>query len=1020
MYKNSKLKIIRNRNYYIDSQNHISNYPSIYNKSFRINPLSSKINSQSFNNKTTVKSQKKFIRTSSAFLERNYNNYLSKVSKKKLFLGKSMIQEHQLNSLLYKLKKYNNELMTYNEQKKNTIKILKNNLLTGETRLKKLQELQDIELPYEKISIKNFNEIKLSKENMEQKLFDLIEDKQKIDYSLKNEEEYNKTIEYMLEEEQNRLFSIKKESHIIEEKLINLKKYQKIVSDNMNLDTKKEENFMKLKSQILKDIQLVEQVKDNQNMSNEILQNQINEKENEIKELESQVKKLKDYQDNGIQISKNKLKEEIENAKEVEKKRLNDEMKCIEIIYCLYIIQKYFYEDNNYDKKKLVESKDYQLLYRLKNEDNIGNITIFNNKKYKKDSRFNSAVEKNYMNEGDITNKDSMIQKNRLLSSTHINKISTNINSIEESKLNNTTKNFHPKITLKTKYKSSRNSKNNSFKNTKFKTVTSFFHSNSELASFSNDINNLNELLTKFKSIKLTHNQISDFISKLLSKLDFYRSQLNFYHNKELNLEDDKTKYENIVKNIISNNYFNFEEFTKNNSKIKNFLEKNEFFIKEMKKNYKKIQKQKIIEKINQNDEIDKTEDNDNLNNTDYINENDITEDNIVFKASKGLILQIKNFFLRCTDLLKEIIILQKDKNRKINNNTIEEDNEVFIKENNLDDEEYNTNQYVIIFKKLIEFKKNKDIEISNDYKLLLQYVKNLIKFCQENNNIISKDDLEDIKLNLFHKFYKNGDIQQKPDKIFIKRFFIKKPANFNDVFIHFISLSEQVIDNVKSINDLITNSEINNINDINNRYKLSNDILLEDNNNKMNLLLSPKKVSNPSVYNNESQSSESKSIKYKKYSKKKYKKLKSAKSVNIISTNNEFNNKFQELCFDEEDNESVDTQSTKKIILKKKKKINSIDDKIINKLYTPFLEKNQYLRQLNPNIPGIKQMTSSSSKVNHELKKIIGEVNITTHQMQIYNNPILDINRLCNNTYNSLVKLIYDNTRRNKKRIKK
>lgn len=64
--------------------------------------------------------------------------------------------------------------------------------------------------------------------------------------------------------------------------------------------------------------------------------------------------------------------------------------------------------------------------------------------------------------------------------------------------------------------------------------------------------------------------------------------------------------------------------------------------------------------------------------------------------------------------------------------------------------------------------------------------------------------------------------------------------------------------------------------------------------------------------------------------------------------------------------------------------------------------------------------MTSSSSKVNHELKKIIGKVNITTYQMQIYNNPILNINKLSNSTYNSLVKLIYDNTHRSMKKTGK
>ena len=55
--------------------------------------------------------------------------------------------------------------------------------------------------------------------------------------------------------------------------------------------------------------------------------------------------------------------------------------------------------------------------------------------------------------------------------------------------------------------------------------------------------------------------------------------------------------------------------------------------------------------------------------------------------------------------------------------------------------------------------------------------------------------------------------------------------------------------------------------------------------------------------------------------------------------------------------------------------------------------------------------MTTSSSKAFYNIKKMIGEVNVISHQMKIYNNPHLDTNKLCNNTYNSLVKLIYENT---------
>ena len=145
----------------------------------------------------------------------------------------------------------------------------------------------------------------------------------------------------------------------------------------------------------------------------------------------------------------------------------------------------------------------------------------------------------------------------------------------------------------------------------------------------------------------------------------------------------------------------------------------------------------------------------------------------------------------------------------------------------------------------------------------------------------------------------------------------------------------------------------------------------------------------------------------------KKYKRLSSPKS--------EIDN--DELCYDEEDIDSFDTQSTKKKIKRLRKKVKSIDEKIINKLYIPFLEKTIYLRKLNQNIPEIKQMTSSSSKTNYELRKMINDVDAISYQMKIYNNPNIDPNKLSKYTYDSLVKVMVNNnsiTKNNKKTFKK
>ena len=1004
----SKLKLLLKKNYQPEKLNKPQIYPLLTNK---YNDKKSKMISININsvNKRNANSRKNYIRTSSAFLKRNYSNYLVKIAQQKSSENSSMIKVHQLNDLLYKLKKYDNELIIYNTHKLEGIKFLKDTLKQDEVKLKKLIDLQDIDLPDEKISIKNFNEIKLSKDDIEKKLHNLMAEKVKIEYSVKNEEEYYRTIEYMLENEQKRLSIIKKESYEIEEKIKNVSKYQKIVNDNMKVNDKKEEDFHKLNQAITDDIKLVQKVKEKQDFNSEKIQKEISEKEFIVKELEEKIRQLQAYKNNDMKLSKNDIKEQIENAKEYEKKRINDEKRCIEIIFCLYIIQKYLYEDKIFDKNKITQSKEYQLLYQLYNEE----ISFIKNetKKNKKENIYNIR----YKGDEDLPHKGNKRQFNSILSNTQNNKNMLSTTSMEETKYNTTAKNFFNTMSMNKTHKSSRNNNNNSFKKTKGKTQLTFFQSIPDINTFySEDVNNLNELITKFNSIKITKEEIFDYISSLLSKLDFYGTQMNFVHNKEIVLEQKRTNYEQKVKDIISKNFLFFEESTKNNEKCKQFYEKNKDFINQMKKDNKKLLMDTIIEKINHNEEISKNEVKINNKN----DEGEIDENNILFKSSNNLIMSIKNFFFTCLDLLKDIIIsinnknmLNSKKNNNINILNKSDDNiDILLKENNEEDKNNSNNKFIQVYKKISDFLKNKDIIIGDDYKLLLQYIKSLIKYCRENKEVLSKEDLDEINNNLLEKFYKQGEMRQKMDKIFIKRFLAKKNTNLNNIFIYFESLFEQVSENVKTIYDLIHSKEnlIYLEEDSESQLKLNEEILNKN-------IVNQKKSSQASVNNDESENIEGRSSRGKTI--RRFTKVKSSRSVTIKKSNYLGINKFEELCADEEDNETVETQSTKKIVIKKKKRFRTIDDKVINKLYTPFLQKTVYLRQLNPNIPGIKQMTSTSSKAYHDIKKMIGEVDIMSNQMKIYNNPHLDTNKLCDNTYNSLVKLIYENTEKNNKK---
>ena len=999
--KDAKLKLLKNENYQTEKQYNNIRYPDIYENT--------KYHYNNFSKSRQYSNYKKNDRTSSAFLERNYDNYMEKIFTKKNFINSIMIREKELNALLFKLKKYNNEVETYNKQKEESIKHLKNVLKSIEFKYDKLKELQDIELVDEKISVKNFNELKMSKADMEKKLFFLIKEKQDIDYSLKNEAEYNKTIEYMFEDEQNRLLSIKSETNEIEEKLFNIRKYQKIVNDNLSKCKKKDYNYEELSKKIDNDIKLIDQVNEKQYKDNKKIDNKIKNKEREVKYLEEQVKRLKAYNNNDINDYKNEIKEKIEKAKEVERIRLEDERKYIEIIYCLYIIQKYFTDEENFDKQKLLLSKEYKLLTRL-NPEYI----------------FSYSDNKNILSENVTKLNFSKLSSNkkkkeRTLSSFRVKRkhtSNTNISQDDKKSLNNSCKiinNDNSYILA---------NKNKYFKNNANKTSSTFFHSKLDINSYYyNDKNNIDELKDKFNNIKLTKQKLFDYNSKLISKLNFYRYQLDEFHMKEINLEDKKKEFELKVKDIISDNYFDFEELTKDSEKCKEFLEKNEYYINKMKKNNKKKKMKKIIEEINKDDlEEENFKDKKNkkvtikTNNNNEKDEKKINNDDIVFKSSKNIIMTINNFFVTCKDMLKDIIIsinninnynnMEDDgnKDKKLMQTKFEEDDSLFIKENNLEiDDNDNNNPFIKVFKKLIEYLKNKDIDISNDYKQIIQYIKNLIQYSTNTPNIKKSIDLDEINNNLYNKFYISEDTDNNKhiDKLFTKRFLSKKAPNFNNIYNHFTSLLEPSISNIKLIYELINNDSnqtfveniIKNKNEINNNKLYNKKLFYSINNSDI--------LNNGDIINNGENPNNNIIIK----NQKKYKRFNSS----------EFDsNKFNELSVDEEDFDSIDTQSTKKKVFTSKKKITSIDEKITNKLYNPFLEKTAYLRKLNSNIPNINQMTSNNSKNNYEIKKIINDVDNISNQMKIYNNPSLDPNKLCDKTYNSLVKLMLN---KNKKR---
>ena len=280
-----------------------------------------------------------------------------------------MINSYKLNSYLFDLRKYYDELSTYNKSTLNKIELMSKTLREEFEKRKKMEELKEIDLPDERVGVKNFNfnSHNLSRRNIEKILFSLINKKKLIVDSLKDQVDYNQTLEYMLEVEMNKIIAKKQEEQKIMDKINGLKKYQKIIDNNILQTFKNQTSYKILNKGVYNDIKLVQEINDNQSMNSEKLDYIIKQKEEEIKLLEEKIKELKRKENTERTLTKNELKEKIIIAKEYEIKKTKDEKRCVEVINTLSLLQKFIYNnsDKTFDNNKLIQTKEYQILYYI-------------------------------------------------------------------------------------------------------------------------------------------------------------------------------------------------------------------------------------------------------------------------------------------------------------------------------------------------------------------------------------------------------------------------------------------------------------------------------------------------------------------------------------------------------------------------------------------------------------------------------------------------------------------------------
>ena len=1006
------------------------------------------------------------------FFTRNYDFYLDKINQKNKIYNSKLKTESELNSLLFKLKKYYSEVIAINKKKAEELIFLKNVHNFEEFKLNQVIELQDIELPDEKISVRNYKELRLTKDEVEIQLRNLLKEKQCLDELIKNASEYFKTIEYMCEEEKNRFKEIKSETNIIQERIHSIKHYQRIIDYNIAKEKIKIKEEKKLDDKLGKGLELVNEVNLEEKIKNEKLNIVIFEKEKIVEELKNKLLEIKrlikleniEYQ--------NEIKSKIEKGKEFSENQRIKEKKIAEIIYCLYLIQSYFINEEYFNKEKMMNSQEYKIIksqdfdiffkkkkniIKGRNNDASNNIIISafseniqENNKYKLDD--NDDDNKEETKKEEEKSKNSQISESEKSNENESDEEEENIEKEEEKKEKNIPKpsifltNLQKKLSLKNiplqlldfikenenKEKNPKRKRPNSLTNkksdifiytneieTKNKekekqdSINSYKCKSEKNNPINNDINydnntskkindidypSVEELKEKFSLIKMNRKILFDYNSKLTSRLNFYKLQINQFHKKELELEEQKSLYLQKASKVIQQNFYGFKHLVKLNPEIKKFIRKNRQFIEEVKIQYKKNKLKEMNKTLLKTNPINNLEiaqlcntetDNDNnCNNNKYEIDIQFRENfDKLISSLNNMIMRNKDFLMKCEDYLNQIKIFMEsiinyEKKENINENTNLMKDYIKI----ISEEQNELNEIV----QKINEKKN------NDKYNLINYIKELINYSQKEEELKKIFDINELNTDLLYNFYK--DIETKRVKnLFYNQFKLKNFPQLDIEFNYFISISEDSIKHLEKIKDIINNIEKN--------EKLNMIISQRGIKTKKRTREMTKLIAINTINKNQNIKELGKinNLRYKR-------KSRIFNGFKTISLSTQKDTSYSELEFmtggkiDEDDIPDNYAKKRKKKI--KIKKASSIEEKIVNKLYSPFLKQTSYLRKLNKNMKGIKSMTTLNCQTNHTLKKRKSEVDILTHQMYIYNNPLINPDKLANQTYNSLVGL--------------
>ena len=495
------------------------------------------LNNNNSNNKNNSNSNQRRI-ISANFFKRNYENYLNKKQKEQETF--KFLNSNQLNMILYKFKNMYNELLNMNTEIKSELNYLNDLHEKTSNQKEQIHNFKEMALENEKIAIPFSNETQIDVASIEEKIINLSGKKKNLNYDLKNEKEYSKTLEYMYEDEKLKLQKINDEIILYEGKLESLNNFKKIINENIENKKLKKKYYRNTIKKLNNDIEAINNIIENEEEKEKKYSILIENKENRNNNLKEYFNYINEKNKNDLKDYIKDVKNQIETYKENERLKIEKEKTCIEVILCLNFIQKYFLdEQDNYDKKDLINSNDY----------------------------YNFDYDRFF-----IYDEDG--------------------NTIYHSKKNNTIRNLNKNFSLKSK-------KNKLMLKRCASAISPTNKKSLKIVPNSKIIKiSLNELVNIFNNLHITYESLFEYISKLNNKIIFSQNILSLFNKKAIENENKKSVGYEKVKNIINKDYSNFIDLMSQNSKFQKFLEKNKEFIELSYEKNEKLKQKKINKSI--------------------------------------------------------------------------------------------------------------------------------------------------------------------------------------------------------------------------------------------------------------------------------------------------------------------------------------------------------------------------------------------------------------------------------------